>query len=137
VPVPDHFLHVSVGEPGDLDVRGAERAWRDVEPFELAYLQANCFHEAAIIEAHGEGVEMLVERAFPNADLSLLLPHMSIGYVRRSEFADELRKALKPFRDVDFGGGMVDEIFLCEVPAARSTFLQPWSVLDSVKLRRR
>ena len=54
--MPDHFLHVSVGEADDLEVGEAKRAWRDVEPFELAYRRANCFHEAAILEVHGEGV---------------------------------------------------------------------------------
>jgi 2'-5' RNA ligase len=136
VPVPDHFLHVSLGGGEGLDVREAERAWRDVEPFELVYRRANAFHEAVIIEAHGEGVRMLVERAFPHADLSLLLPHISVGYVTRRESAAELRRALEPFRDVDVGGDMVDEIFLCEVPVAKSTYLQPWRVLASVRLRR-
>ena len=87
------------------------------------------------IEVHGEGVRMLVERAFPQQDLSLLLPHLSIGYVKQSETAEHLRGTLGPFRDAEFGRGVVDEMFLGEVPFAGSTFLQPWRVLDSVKLR--
>jgi 2'-5' RNA ligase len=136
-PVPEHLLHVSVAEAVGVGVDHAERAWRDVEPFELAYRRANCFHDAAIIEVHGEGVAMLVERAFPQTDLSLLLPHMSVGYFRRSETPEQLRRALAPFRDVDLGTGIVDEVFLCEVPIAESTFLRPWRVLGSVKLRAR
>jgi 2'-5' RNA ligase len=101
------------------------------------YRRANCFHDAAIIEVHGEGVRALAERAFPKQDLSLLLPHLSIGYVKQSKTAEQLRSALSPFRDVDVGRGVVDEIFLCEVPFAESTFLQPWRVLDSVTLGRR
>lgn len=135
-PVPAHFLHVSVGEAADVDIEQTRRAWRDVAPFELEYRRANCFHDAAIVEAHGEGVRVLVERGLPQGDLSLLLPHLSIGYVTRSEPADELRAALTPFRDVSLGTGIVEELFLCEVPIAKSTFLQPWRVLGSVKLRR-
>jgi hypothetical protein len=37
---------------------------------------------------------------------------------------------------VSLGTGIVDELFLCEVPVAKSTLLQPWRVLGSVKLRR-
>jgi hypothetical protein len=37
---------------------------------------------------------------------------------------------------VSLGTGIVDELFLCEVPVAKSTFLQPWRVLGSVELRR-
>lgn len=133
-PVPDYFLHVSVGEAETVDLDQAERAWRDVEPFELEYRRANCFHDAAIVETHGEGVQQLVERAFPQTDLSVLLPHLSVGYVRRSEPAEELRTALTAFRDVSVGAGIVDEVFLCRVPFAKSTFLRPWRVLGSVKL---
>jgi hypothetical protein len=135
-PVPEHFLHVSVGEDTGVEVERMERAWRNVAPFELAYRRANCFHDAAIIEAHGEGVQLLVERAFRQSDLSFLLPHLSIGYFKRREPAEDLRTALTPFRDVNLGTAIVDEVFLCEVPAAKSTFLRPWRVLSSVKLRR-
>jgi hypothetical protein len=34
---------------------------------------------------------------------------LSIGYARRSEAADPLRTALRPFREVDLGTGIVDE----------------------------
>ena len=135
-PVPEHFLHVAVGEETDVEVEQMERAWRNVAPFELTYRRANCFHDAAIVEAHGEGVQLLVERGFPQTDLSLLLPHLSIGYFKASEPAEALRAALTPFRDVSLGTGIVDEVFLCEVPFAKASFLQPWRVLGSVKLSR-
>jgi hypothetical protein len=54
---------------------------------------ASSFHDAAIIGAHGQGVRALVERAFPQQDLSLLLPHLSIGYVKQGETAE-----LQPWR---------------------------------------
>lgn len=135
-PVPDYFLHVSVGEATGAEIERTERAWRDVEPCELAYRRANCFHDAAIVEAHGEGIQLLVEGAFPQRDLSVLLPHLSIGYVKRSAPAEELRTALTAFRDVSLGTGIVDEVFLCQVPIAKSTFLAPWRILGSVKFGR-
>lgn len=134
-PLPDHFFHVWVGATQELDLDAASRVWADVAPFPIVYRGANCFHDAAIIEAHTQGVAALVERGFPEANLSLLLPHMSIGYMRRSEAADPLRGALGPFHDVELGTGVADELLLCDVPVARSTFLQPWRVVGSVKLR--
>jgi hypothetical protein len=88
-----------------------------------------------IVEAHTAGVTALVERGFPDADLSLLLPHLSIGYPRRGATADRLREPLRRFRDVELGSGVVDEVLLCEVPIAKSTILRPWTVRGSVKLR--
>jgi len=135
-PLPEHFLHVSVwvGATAELDADSASRAWADVAPFLIAYRRANCFHDAAIVEAHTSGVPALVERACRHADLSLLLPHLSIGYTRRSEAADPLRTALRPFREVDLGTGIVDEVLLCDVPVAKSTFLRPWRLVGSVSL---
>jgi len=126
---------VWVGATDELDVDSASRAWADVAPFSVAYRRANCFHDAVIVEAHTHGVEALVERVFPHADLSLLLPHLRIGYVRRSEGADRLRTALPPSREVELGTGIVDEVLLCDVPVAKSRFLQPWGVVGSVKLQ--
>ena len=134
-PLPEHFLHVSVVEAADVDVERGARAWRDVERFELQYRRANCFHEAAFIEVHGEGVATLVERVSPQKDLSRLLPHLSIGYVKRIEKDERLRAALTAFRDADLGTGIVDEVFLCRVPVAKSTFMRPWDVVGSAKLR--
>jgi hypothetical protein len=59
---------------------------------------------------------------------------LSIGYARRSEAADPLRTALRPFREVDLGTGIVDEVLLCDVPVAKSTFLRPWRLIGSVTL---
>lgn len=133
-PLPDHFLHVSVAVDQELDVDAAARAWAGVAPFPIVYRRANCFHDAVIVEAHADGVATLVERALPETDLSLLLPHLSIGYVRRHESADRLRGALRPFREAELGSGIAEEVLLCDVPAAKATFMQPWRVVGSVTL---
>ena len=133
-PMPEHFFHVTVATTQTLEVEAAAEAWAGVAPFPIEYRRANCFHDAVIVEAHTRGVAALVERGFPNADASLLLPHMSIGYISGREEAAPLRAALEPFRDVDLGTGVADEVLLCDVPVGKSTFLQPWRVVDSVKL---
>lgn len=135
-PLPEHFLHVSVwvDEADELDVDSASRAWADIAPFPIAYRQANCFHDAVIVEAHTQGVTALVGRALPEADRSRLLPHVSIGYMRRSGRADPLRTALRPLRPLELGTGIADEVLLCDVPVAKSTFLRPWRVVGSVTL---
>jgi hypothetical protein len=134
-PTPAHFLHVSVAVTDGLDADSAARAWAGVAPFPIVYRRANCFHDAPIVEAHTDGVASLVRRALPGHDVATLLPHMSIGYTRTSELPDRLRTALGPLRDVELGTGLADEVLLCEVPAAKSTFLEPWRVLASVKLQ--
>ena len=131
---PDHFLHVWVGPARDVDAESARRSWSRVEPFAIDYRRANCFHEAVIVEAHAGGVRRLVELGLPHVDRTVLLPHMSVGYTRRSERPAELRAALAPFRDAEFGRGLVREVLLCDVPVSRSTILQPWTVLDRVTL---
>ena len=114
--VPQHFLHVSA------PASAAE--WRSVAPFPIAYRRVNCFHNAVIVEAHADG-------AFPAPPF---LPHLSIGYFRRSEGVKPLREALAPLRDAELGIGVVKEIVLCEVPNAKTTFLGPWRVLVRVRL---
>jgi len=134
-PTPDHFLHVSVAVTEELDADSAARAWAGVAPFPIVYRRANCFHDAPIVEAHTDGVAALVRHAIPEHDGATLLPHMSVGYIRTSQPPDRLRTALRPVRDIELGTGLADEILLCEVPAAKSTFLEPWRVLASVKLQ--
>jgi hypothetical protein len=55
--------------------------------------------------------------------------------VKQSENPERLRAALTAFRDADLGTGIVDQVFLCKVPVAKSTFMRRWDVLGSVKLR--
>lgn len=117
-PVPDYFLHVSAPATAS--------EWRAVEPFTIAYRGVNCFHDAAIVEAHAVGGS-----PFPPAPY---LPHLSLGYFRSAERADGLRKALLPHRGVEFGSGIVDEVVVCDVPIGRSRFFDPWLVVDRIRL---
>jgi hypothetical protein len=133
---PDHFLHVWVGRALDLDAATAEHSWREIAPFTIAYRGVNCFHDAVIVEAHTDGVAEFAERALPHVDLEYLLPHMSVGYFRRRERPAALRAALKPLHDLNLGVATVDEALLCDIPIAKSTFLEPWRVIASVPLKR-
>jgi len=116
--VPEHFLHVSAPPSAG--------EWSAVAPFTLTYRHVNCFHDAAIVEAHPEA-----GAPFPPPPF---LPHLSIGYFRRAEGPDPLREALIPRRDVELGSGVVDEVLVCDVAIARSRFFEPWLVVDRVRL---
>ena len=109
-PTPFHFLHVTLKEPL-LDTA-----------FEAAFRGVNCFHEAVVVEVEAP--------ALPG------LPHLTVGYVREPMPPGELRKALLPLRHFDLGAQTVEEVLLCRVPAARTTFLRPWRVVEAVPLRR-
>ena len=102
-------------------------------PFEIDYRRLNCFHEAVVVEVHGEGPHRLVER---HGDAESFLPHLTLGYVREPGPADELRSALLPLRDARLGMQLVDEVLVCSIPAGRSTLLRPWTVAERVPLRR-
>jgi hypothetical protein len=115
-PLPQHFLHVSAG--------AAAADWASVPPFSITYRRVNCFHDAVILEAHADG---------PFAPPPFL-PHLSIGYFRRSESAARLREALLPFRDVELGTGTVDEVVLCDVLVGKTTFFEPWRIVRTVRL---
>jgi hypothetical protein len=116
--VPEDFLHVSAP--------ASAGEWSGLPPFTLTYRCVNCFHDAAIVEAHaGPGAP------FPPAPF---LPHLSIGYFRRAERPDRLRDALVPRRDVELGSGVVDEVLVCDVPIGKSRFFEPWLVVDRVRL---
>ena len=117
-PVPEHFLHVSAPP--------SSAGWSTLRPFELSYRCVNCFHDAAIIEAHGD------DTPFPPAPF---LPHLSIGYFRHAARPESLRAALRPRRDVQLGSGLVDEVLVCDVPIGKSRFFEPWEVADVIPLK--
>ncbi len=116
--VPGHFLHVSAPPSAE--------EWRDVPPFTITYRGVNCFHDAAIVEAHPDP-----EAPFPP---SPFLPHLSIGYFRRAEQPDALRDVLLPHRDAELGSGLVEEVLVCDVPVGKSRFFEPWLVVDRIRL---
>jgi 2'-5' RNA ligase len=80
-----------------------------------------------LVEAHVDGV-------FPPPPF---LPHLSIGYFRRSEPVDRLRDKLVPLRAVELGSGIVEEVLLCDVPYAKTTFYEPWTIVDTIRLGKR
>jgi hypothetical protein len=116
--VPGHFLHVSA-PPSAV-------GWGTLAPFAVTYRRVNSFHDAAIVEVHADGAA-----PFPPAPF---LPHLSIGYFRRAGRPDGLRNALMPHRDAELGTGLVDEIVVCDVPVAKSRYLEPWRVIERIRL---
>ena len=120
-PVPSHFLHVLVSH--DADFLGLEST------FEVSYGRANCFHDAVVAEVAADALSSLRRDEF-------CLPHLTLGYFRRSASARELGVRLEPLREAELGTQLVDELLLCRVPLSRKTFLQPWTVLRRLPLRR-
>lgn len=141
--VPGHFAHVWIhGVAEDPDparvielVAAARDGWASADGFDIAFRCANCFHDAAVVEAHTEGVAQLLQALNPKADLRVVLPHMTVAYLR-SPLPGPLRAALQDFRDQDFGTFHVHDVNLCLVPIARSTFLRPWEVAATISLSR-
>jgi hypothetical protein len=117
VPVPQYFLHVAVPPTAE--------EWRTLAPFEITYRRVNCFHDAAVVEVHGDNMP------FPPGPF---LPHMSVGYFRRAERPDALREAITPHRDDELGSGKVEEVVVCDVPIGKSRFFEPWRVVESIRL---
>jgi len=140
-PLPDHFLHVTVAGLGfvepETDVRdlveGGRERLRGLAPFRLRFPRLNCFHEAVVAEAEGNGLQKAAQRL--HGDVDLFLPHLSLAYTTAPGPPGELRKALLPIRDTPLGVDDVREIQLCLVPASRTTILGPWTVAGRVFLR--
>jgi 2'-5' RNA ligase len=133
--VPRHFLHIwihGVAHDPTPDrvsklVDAAREIWAEQRSCEIALRHANCFHDAAVVEAHTDGVPRLLAALNPDADLRILLPHMTVGYLR-SPSAASMREALVDFRGEEFGSFHADNVRLCLIPIARSTFMRPWKV---------
>jgi 2'-5' RNA ligase len=126
VPTPFHFLHVMIAH--DTGVEPPV-----VAPFEVRYRRVNCFDDAVIVEAEGDGLWQLARGL---REVAFFLPHVSIGYVHRPGAQGQLRDALTPLREIELGMQQVDEVLRCRVPVSRTTILQPWRVLKRVRLRR-
>lgn len=133
--VPSHFLHIWIHgvahDPGadritEL-VDAARETWAEQDSFEIALRHANCFHDAAVVEAHTDGVPRLLAALNPDADLRVALPHMTVGYLR-SPAAASMRDVLEDFRGKEFASFHADSVRLCLIPIARSTFMRPWKV---------
>jgi 2'-5' RNA ligase len=133
--VPRHFLHIwihGVAHDPTADriselADEAREVWAEQGSCEIALRYANCFHDAAVVEAHTDGVPRLLAALKPDADLRVALPHMSLGYLR-SPSAASIRDVLEDFRGEEFGSFHADNVRLCLIPIARSTFMRPWKV---------
>lgn len=122
--MPPHFLHITIGH-------GSGGSFDGVEPFEISFRRVTCFSEAVVVEVEGEGPRRLAERL---GEADLFLPHLSVGYVREPGPPEEVRRTLVPLREVELGTQQVEEVLLCRVPASRTTILQPWTVVEQVRL---
>lgn len=123
VVLPHHFLHVWLGpEHGpDLD------ALLEHGPFELEYRGLNCFHTAVVVEIAG----------LPALDApETYLPHLTLAVVRNAIDPQPLRDVALPLRDTDLGTGLVTHLDHCSFPCARTTVLEPWTVVERAPLRR-
>lgn len=127
-PVPEHFLHVWLG--GATSSAGRPQKWHHSGAFEVIYRRVNCFHSAVVVEVDAPQLHNLV--AGTQVDASTFLPHMTIGVTRAEHDAMDLRTALLPLRNVQLGVGEVTELTHIRFPAAQTTLLQPWTVIETV-----
>jgi len=128
--IPDHFLHVWLGGPISLGGHPATLAGSGA--FELTYYRLNCFHSALVVEADAPELPRLVEGTA--IDAATFLPHMTIGVTREEHDPDDLRQVVLPLREVELGTATVTELKRVRFPAARTTLLQPWAVVETVTL---
>ncbi len=129
-PVPEHFLHVWLG--GAISATGPAGELRHTGAFEAVYRRVNCFHSAVVVEVEAPQLHKLV--AGTQVDASTFLPHMTIGVTRQEHDPGDLRRVLLPLRNVQLGVGEVTELTHIRFPAARTTLLQPWTILETVPL---
>jgi hypothetical protein len=124
VVVPHHFLHVSISDNGpDLD------DLRELGPFELRLARVNCFPTAVVAEIESTDLDRVDAPA-------TFLPHLTLACVAKHTAVEPVREAVLPLREVSLGSFVVDELVLVQVPAARTTILQPWTVVERGSLRR-
>jgi 2'-5' RNA ligase len=116
--VPHHFLHVTLPHAHELE-----------KPFEISARRMNCFHDAVVAEVASEALAGLDAP-------ETFLPHLSLAYVERPVEPGPVREALAPLRDSALGSFVVDEVVRVRVPWAKSTILEPWTVVERLSLRR-
>ena len=129
-PVPEHFLHVWLA--GATSAGGRPHELRHSGAFDAVYQRVNCFHSAVVVEVKAPQLRELI--AGTQVDASTFLPHMTIGVTREEHDPRELRTALLPLRNAELGGGKVTELTRIRFPAAQTTLLQPWTVIELVPL---
>jgi 2'-5' RNA ligase len=156
--VPHHFLHTWIAgvaltrrrpaaDEVHVALERAQRAWAGATPFGVRYGGVNCFHSAVVVEVEEAGPralaaalvdsaywrELPVEGAMQAIPMTTFLPHMTVGVVRTPTEPTALREALVPLRDVDLGREHVSDAELCVIPASRTTVLDPWEVVGSIR----
>jgi 2'-5' RNA ligase len=129
-PVPEHFLHVWLCYA--TSTGGRPRELRRSSAFDVVYRRVNCFHSAVVVEVEAPQLRNLI--AGTEVDASTFLPHMTIGVTRKEHDPTELRTALLPLRNVELGVGEVTELSHIRFPAAQTTLLRPWTVIETVPL---
>jgi hypothetical protein len=129
-PIPEHFLHVGLG--GAVSLAGRPQELRHSGAFDAVYRRVNCFDSAVVVEVDAPQLHSLV--AGTQADVSTFLPHMTIGVTRETHDPTDLRRALLRLRNVQLGASEVTELTHIRFRAARSTLLQPWTVVETVPL---
>jgi hypothetical protein len=120
--VPHHFLHLAL--PDEQVEALAEHG-----PFTVRCERMNCFPAAVVAEVESEALDELDAPA-------TFLPHVSLAYVELPIRPDPVRDALVPLRRTGLGAFEVDELVRARVPAAKSTVVQPWTVVERASLRR-
>ena len=118
VMIPEHFLHVSLRD--DVD-------WTQAPPLTLRYARVNCFHDAVVAEVQCDELRRFVGDP-------LFLPHLSVAYVAEPREPGAVREALVGVRDSVLGEETASEVLRCRVPVSKATLLQPWQVLERVRL---
>ena len=154
VPIPPERLHIAVApatiterpEP-DLEkelLAQAEQAWAEVAPFDVTLADVNGFPTAVVVEVHGPGPALLLDRLLqsgywrglpwraPNRDI--FLPHLTVAIAARRRPADEVRAVVEAHRRRHFADLRVDAVQLCRIPVARSRLLEPWDVVGQISL---
>jgi hypothetical protein len=127
-PVPEHFLHVWLAGATSAGLRPHE--WHRSGAFDATYQRVNCFHSAVVVEVEAPQLRELI--AGTQVDASTFLPHMTIGVTRKEHDPRELRRALLPLRNAELGRGKITELTRIRFPAAQTTLLQSWTVMELV-----
>ena len=130
VAIPDHFLHVWFGDARALGDR--TNSWAGSGAAEIEYRNVSCFHSAVVVDAHAPSLARMIEGT--DLDPETFLPHLTIAITRERHDPAELRDVLIPLRDARVATETAMQVKRVRVPASRTTFLQPWDVLEVVAL---
>jgi beta-phosphoglucomutase-like phosphatase (HAD superfamily) len=105
--------------------------WRGTGAFEVSYERINCFHSAVVVEAHAPRLHELIEGSDLDADT--FLPHLTIATTTEAHAPADLQELLVTLRERQLGTGTASEAKRVRFPAARTTLLQPWEVVETIR----